>query len=66
MDFLVANILLPLNALLIAVFAGWVMSRKSTLQELAWRDGFRYRYWRFILRFVAPVAVAIIFLSSFQ
>jgi neurotransmitter:Na+ symporter, NSS family len=66
MDFFVANILLPLNALLIAVFAGWVMSRKSTLQELAWRDGFRYRYWRFILRFVAPVAVAIIFFSSFQ
>lgn len=64
MDFLVANILLPLNALLIAVFAGWVMSRKSTLQELAWRDGFRYRYWRFILRFVAPVAVVMIFFSS--
>jgi SNF family Na+-dependent transporter len=35
MDFLVANIMLPLNALLIALFAGWMMSRKSMLEELA-------------------------------
>jgi len=66
MDFFVANIMLPLNALLIAVFAGWMMSRKSTLEELDWTDGPRYAYWRFILRFVAPVAFGIIFFSSLK
>ena len=64
MDFFVANIMLPLNALLIAVFAGWIMSRNSTLEELGWKEGPRYAYWRFILRYVAPVAFGAIFLSS--
>lgn len=66
MDFLVANIMLPLNALLIAVFAGWMMARSSTLEELALPDGARYAYWRFILRYIAPVAFGIIFFSSLK
>ena len=63
-DFLVANIMLPINALLIAVFAGWMMSKNSTLEELGLPDGPRYVYWRFVLRFIAPVAFGIIFFSS--
>jgi NSS family neurotransmitter:Na+ symporter len=66
MDFFVANIFLPINALLIAVFAGWMMSRSSTLEELGWKEGPRYAYWRFILRYVAPVALGAIFLSSLK
>ena len=66
MDFFVANIALPLNAFLIAVFAGWIMSRSSTLEELGLGDGAMYRYWRFILRYVAPVAFALIFYSSLK
>jgi NSS family neurotransmitter:Na+ symporter len=64
MDFFVANIMLPLNALLIAVFAGWIMSRNSTLEELGFPDGFRYAFWRFILRYIAPVAFGVIFFTS--
>ncbi len=65
-DFFVANILLPLNALLIALFAGWMMSRNSTLEELALPDGARYAYWRFILKYVAPIAFGVIFVSSLK
>ena len=65
-DFFVANIFLPLNAFLIAVFAGWMMSRKSTLEELGLPDGAQYAYWRFILRYVAPVAFVLIFYSSIK
>jgi len=63
-DFFVANVFLPLNAFLIAVFAGWMMSRQSTLEELGLADGGRYAYWRFILRYVAPIAFVLIFFSS--
>ncbi len=66
MDFFVANIMLPLNALLIAVFAGWMMSRSSTLEELGWPDGLRYSYWRFILKYVAPIALGAIFITSLK
>ena len=66
MDFFVANIFLPINALLIAVFAGWIMSRQSTLDELDFPDGPRYAYWRFIVRYIAPVAFGLIFFSTLK
>jgi len=66
MDFLVANIMLPINALLIALFAGWMMARSSTLDELDWPDGWRYRAWRFLVRYFAPIALGLIFFSSLK
>jgi len=65
MDFFVANIFLPINALLIAVFAGWMMSRQSTLDELGLPDRL-YAYWRFIIRYIAPAAFVFIFYSSLK
>lgn len=63
LDYLAANIMLPLGGLLIAVFAGWVMSRASTRDELGMGAGRVYRLWRFVIRFVSPVAVFIIFIN---
>jgi NSS family neurotransmitter:Na+ symporter len=63
-DFFVANFFLPINAFLIAIFAGWIMPGKATLEELGMTDGLAYAYWRFILRFVAPVAFGVIFYTS--
>lgn len=60
------NILLPLGGLLIAVFAGWVMSRASTSEELGMGVGLRYKLWLFFIRFVAPLAVIIAFLHAFE
>ena len=34
-DYTIANVLIPVNALLIAVFAGWVISRTELLEELS-------------------------------
>ncbi|MCB2263814.1 MAG: sodium-dependent transporter [Candidatus Thiosymbion ectosymbiont of Robbea hypermnestra] len=64
LDFLTANILLPLGGLLIAVFSGWVLSRTVSADELALGEGPLYRLWRMLIRYVAPVAVAIIFANS--
>lgn len=64
LDFLTSNILLPLGGLLIAVFAGWVMCKSSTVDELELGTGFRYAVWRFLTRFVAPIALVIIFLNA--
>ena len=63
-DFFVANIFLPINAFLIAVFAGWMMSKKAALEELGLTDGAAYSYWSFILRYVAPVAFGVIFIYT--
>lgn len=66
LDFLVASLLIPLNAFLIAIFAGWIMSRDAVLQELGVRDALLIRYFRFTLRFVAPVLIFGIIYSAFS
>jgi len=57
-DYLTSNIMLPLGGILIAVFAGWILSRSDTMDELGLSDGVAYRAWQFGMRFLAPVLVA--------
>jgi NSS family neurotransmitter:Na+ symporter len=63
-DILTANIMLPLGGLAMALFAGWFMARRSTLEELQLGDGVLYRAWLFAVRFVAPLGVLLIFMSG--
>ncbi|MEL7448349.1 MAG: sodium-dependent transporter [Pseudomonadota bacterium] len=63
-DFLASNILLPVGGLLITVFAGWVVCRNSSADELAIGTGFRFRLWRALTRLVAPLAVLLILLNA--
>lgn len=64
LDFLTANIMLPLGGLFIAVFAAWIMSRESSRDELDFRSGVVYQVWRFLVRYITPVAVVIVFLNA--
>jgi NSS family neurotransmitter:Na+ symporter len=64
LDYLTANIMLPLGGLLIAIFAAWKMSRASSVDELAMGDRFFYPLWRFLVRYITPVAVIIVFLNA--
>lgn len=63
LDHLTNNIMLPLGGLFIAVFAGWVMCRNSTADELG-GAGLAYKLWRFLARFVVPVGVLFVFLKA--
>lgn len=60
LDYLTTNIMLPLGGLLIAIFAAWMMHKSSLLDELDMEEGILFHTWRFLLRFVAPLAVIII------
>ncbi len=62
LDILTANIMLPLGGLAMAIFAGWYMSERSTADELDIGEGLLYQGWRFLVRFVAPFAVIMVFL----
>jgi NSS family neurotransmitter:Na+ symporter len=63
LDHLTNNIMLPLGGLLIAVFAGWIMCRNSTADELG-GAGTTYKMWRFLARYVVPVGVMFVFLKA--
>ena len=57
-DFITANVMLPAGGLLVALFAGWVMRPQDSAEEL--EAGCWYPYWQLLIRYVAPIAVAII------
>lgn len=64
MDYFSNQILLPLGGLFIAVFAGWAMSRESTRDELTTLGPHAFAVWHFLIRFVVPPAIAVIFVMG--
>ena len=59
-DYLTANLMLPLGGLFIAVFAGWVMKTQHTQEELALSEQ-HYGIWKFLISYIAPAAVFLVF-----
>ncbi len=61
-DYTVSNWFLPIGGLLVALFAGWVVTDRIAKPELELGNGpFKwYGAWRFLLRFVAPIAILVI------
>lgn len=61
MDFTVANIMLPINALLLAVFTGWVMSHKVVSKQLGFDQESRaFIMWRRAVKYIAPFLISIV------
>jgi NSS family neurotransmitter:Na+ symporter len=62
LDYIIANWMLPLGGLLIAVFVGWRLTLSVKHEEFHSGESgiFRYGIWDFLLKFVAPLAVALI------
>lgn len=66
-NYTTANILLPLGGLLIVAFLGWFFPGHSVRDELSNEGTIPVRYFslfRFIIRFIAPVAIALVFLNG--
>jgi len=59
-DFLTNNIMMPLGGMFTALFVGWFVTRKNMMDELALSDK-TFRIWYFLVRFVSPTAIGIIF-----
>ncbi len=63
-DYLTANIMLPLGGLFIAIFAGWVMAKRSVQDEMDVGNRFAFGLWYIVIRFVTPFAVIVVFLDA--
>jgi len=66
-NYTTANILLPLGGLLIVAFLGWFFPGRETRDELSNGGTLRLRYYslyRFAIRFLAPLAIALVFLNG--
>jgi NSS family neurotransmitter:Na+ symporter len=63
LDYLAANIMLPLGGLLIAIFSGWIMKSASSRDEFAMGEG-GYKLWWNVIRYISPLAVVVVFLHA--
>ncbi|SVD72248.1 uncharacterized protein METZ01_LOCUS425102, partial [marine metagenome] len=64
MDFLSNQVLLPLGGVFIAIFVGWVMKRNNVIDELNLKDGLLIKIWFFLLKFLSPLTVGLIFILA--
>lgn len=60
-DYMVSNVMMPLGGMLYALFAGWWLSKETSISEMGIGDGAVYKLWLLLVRIVAPLAVAAIF-----
>ncbi|MGQ7248516.1 sodium-dependent transporter [Halomonas sp. V046] len=60
---LITYVTLPLGGLLVALFAGWALTRTESMKEMHSREPW-LKLWRFLVRFVAPTGVAFVFLRA--
>ena len=67
MDFISSNILLPVGGVLIVIFMGWYLGKQKFFEEVT-NDGAIKASLKivifFIIRYLAPVAIAIVFISG--
>jgi NSS family neurotransmitter:Na+ symporter len=58
------DLMLPLGGFFIVVFIGWIFSKDLTVKELSSDGSFKVKYQRifiFLVKFVAPLAIAFLF-----
>jgi NSS family neurotransmitter:Na+ symporter len=65
-DYVTANILMPLGAILIAIFVGWRMHRDDLSEELPVMGPTLFRVWLLMVRLVVPVALLAILISGLR
>ncbi len=66
-DFIVAKLLMPIGGLTICIFLGWVIDERILKSELTNDGTLRapyYPLYRFIIRYLAPIAIVLIFINE--
>lgn len=66
-DFMTAKLMLPLGGLLISIFTGWYLDKKLVWSEITNNGTLKvpiYKLIIFILKYVAPIAISVIFINE--
>jgi len=67
-DFIVAKLIMPIGGMLICVFLGWIVDEEVLRAEITNMGTLRAPYYpvfRFIIRYLAPICILLIFISQF-
>lgn len=64
-DHLASDLMLPVGGLLIALVAGWLLSRRATRAELGENmPGWAFTGWLWLVRLVAPLLILVVFINK--
>jgi NSS family neurotransmitter:Na+ symporter len=63
-DYAVSNVLMPIGGMLYALFAGWWVSKEIQVTQLGVGDGAIFKLWLILVRLVAPLAIAAVFVYN--
>ena len=63
-DWAVSNVMLPLGGLGVSLFVGWRMSGQLRKASFGERNAMWYGSWLFLMQWLAPAAVIIVFLNA--
>ncbi len=63
-DYMVSNVMMPLGGMFYALFAGWWLSKETSIYEMDIGDGALFKLWLLLVRIVAPLAVAAVFVFN--
>lgn len=64
LDFVTSSIMLPVNALLISIYVGWVMNTSISKEQLFKLNHCTFSIWLLVMRYIAPLLIALVFVSS--
>jgi len=65
-DYFTANIMMPVGAILIALFVGWRMKPEMIEGDLSFSHPLLFKAWLWIMRVVAPIAILGILVSGLR
>ncbi len=67
MDYIVSYVLMPTGAFLTSIFVGYVVDQRILKEEIETSETGKklYPIWRALIRYVIPVTIAIVMISTF-
>lgn len=64
LDYVTSNLILPINALMIAVLAGWAIAGARMREDIGTRSNASWALWQGSVRYLAPVAILCVFVAN--
>ncbi len=64
LDYLVSNLILPINALMIALIAGWAIASARMREDIGIQSDMSWAVWQFSVRFLAPATILCMFIAN--
>jgi len=64
LDYFGSNLLMPVGGILMAILAGWLLSKEVVFAEMNLKSEWQFAVWRFLVRYIAPIILLWLFVYN--